>query len=89
MTSPNRILVVEDETFIRMDAVEMLRAAGFEIVEAINADEAIQALERDPNIRLHAALILLVGAQVTAEYERIGQEPIESSRRSLQTPKIS
>ena len=39
--SPIRVLVVEDETFIRMDAVDMLRAAGFDIVEAINADEAI------------------------------------------------
>ena len=30
----------------------MLRAAGFDILEAINADEAIQMLERDPAIRL-------------------------------------
>ena len=49
---PIRVLVVEDETFIRMDAVDMLRAAGFDVVEAINADEAIHMLERDPNIQL-------------------------------------
>lgn len=52
ITSPIRILVVEDETFIRMDVVEMLRAAGFDIVEATNADEATQMLERDSHIRL-------------------------------------
>jgi two-component system, response regulator PdtaR len=52
ITSPIRVLVVDDETFIRMDAVEMLRAAGFDIVEAANAAEAIQILERDPNIQL-------------------------------------
>lgn len=52
ITSPIRVLVVEDETFIRMDVVEMLRAAGFDIVEATNADEAIQMLERDSDIRL-------------------------------------
>ena len=52
ITLPIRILVVEDETFIRMDAVEMLGAAGFDILEAANADEAIQMLERDIDIRL-------------------------------------
>lgn len=50
--SPIRVLVVEDETFTRIDAVEMLGEAGFDTVEAANADEAIQILERDPNIRL-------------------------------------
>lgn len=49
--SPIRVLVVEDETFTRIDAVEMLGEAGFDTVEAANADEAIQILERDPNIR--------------------------------------
>ena len=50
--SPIRILVVEDETFTRMDVVEILRAAGFDIVEAANADEAIQMLERNSGIHL-------------------------------------
>lgn len=52
ITTPIRILVVEDETFIRMDAVDILRAAGFDIVEAASADEAIQMLERHSDIRL-------------------------------------
>ena len=52
ITLPIRILVVEDETFIRMDAAEMLGAAGFDILEAASADEAIQMLERDFDIRL-------------------------------------
>lgn len=51
-TSLIRILVVEDETFTRMDVVEILRAAGFDMVEAANADEAIQMLERNPGIHL-------------------------------------
>ena len=50
--SPVRVLVVEDEMFTRMDVVEMLRGAGFDILEATNADEAIQMLERNPDIRL-------------------------------------
>lgn len=52
VTSPIRVLVVEDETFIRMDVVDMLRAAGFDILEASDADEAIQSLERHSDVRL-------------------------------------
>jgi CheY-like chemotaxis protein len=39
------ILIVEDELLIRMNAVEMIVEAGFEIVEAASADEAIAILE--------------------------------------------
>ncbi len=39
------VLIVEDEFLLRIDAVEMVRAAGFEVVEAANADEAIEVLE--------------------------------------------
>jgi CheY-like chemotaxis protein len=38
------ILVVEDESLIRMHAVEMIEEA-FEVVEAASADEAIAILE--------------------------------------------
>jgi two-component system, response regulator PdtaR len=40
------VLIVEDEFLIRMDAVHTIRAAGFDVVEADNADEAILVLER-------------------------------------------
>lgn len=40
------ILIVEDESLIRMNAVEMIEEAGFEVVEAANADQAIAILER-------------------------------------------
>jgi len=37
-----RILVAEDETLIRMDLVEMLQAAGYQVVaQATNGQEAI------------------------------------------------
>jgi CheY-like chemotaxis protein len=39
------VLIVEDEFLLRMDAVDMIRAAGFDVVEAENADEAIEILE--------------------------------------------
>jgi response regulator NasT len=42
-TSPaTRILVAEDETLIRMDLVEMLTEAGYEVIaQATNGEEAI------------------------------------------------
>jgi CheY-like chemotaxis protein len=52
VTPQIRILVVEDETFIRLDASDTLRAAGFDVLEAANADEAILLLERHSDIRL-------------------------------------
>jgi CheY-like chemotaxis protein len=39
------ILIVEDELLIRMNAVEMIEEAGFEVVEAANSDEAVAILE--------------------------------------------
>lgn len=39
------VLVVEDETLIRMNAVGMIEDAGFQALEAANADEAITLLE--------------------------------------------
>src|SRR6267154_6371013 len=39
------VLIVEDEFLLRMDAVEMIAGAGFEAVEAANADQAIGILE--------------------------------------------
>jgi CheY-like chemotaxis protein len=39
------VLIVEDEFLLRMNAAEMIGDAGFEVVEAGNADEAISILE--------------------------------------------
>jgi CheY-like chemotaxis protein len=39
------ILIVEDELLIRLNAVEMIEEAGFEVVEAASADEAMTILE--------------------------------------------
>ena len=52
LITPIRVLVVEDETFTRMDVAETLSGAGFDILEATNADEALQMLERHSDIRL-------------------------------------
>ena len=44
------VLVVEDEFLVRLHAVHLVEQAGFEAVEAANADEAISILEARKDI---------------------------------------
>src|ERR1700679_1991409 len=44
------VLIVEEDALIRMSAVHMIEDAGYAVVEACNADEAIGILERQSNI---------------------------------------
>jgi DNA-binding NtrC family response regulator len=46
------VLIVEDEFLIRVAAVDIARAAGFAVVEAANAAEAVHVLESRSDIRL-------------------------------------
>jgi CheY-like chemotaxis protein len=48
----SRVLVVEDDAFLRMTAVEMIEDAGFQVTEAQDADEAIRLLESRSDIRI-------------------------------------
>lgn len=45
------VLIVEDEFLLRADAVEFMKASGFTVYEASNADQAIGILERRTDIR--------------------------------------
>jgi CheY-like chemotaxis protein len=44
------VLIVEDDFLLRIDAAEMIGAAGFEVIEAANADQAIEVLEARSDI---------------------------------------
>jgi len=46
----SRVLVVEDEPLIRMNAVDIITESGNETIEAENADEAIRILENRADI---------------------------------------
>lgn len=47
---PIVVLLVEDDFLLRLDAVQMLEEAGFEVIEATNAAEAISVLEARTDI---------------------------------------
>ena len=46
------VLIVEDSTLIRMGAVDLVCAAGYEALQASDADEAIRLLESRGDIDL-------------------------------------
>ncbi|TAX87326.1 response regulator [Rhizobium leguminosarum] len=46
------VIVVEDETLVRLDIVMSLENEGFVVLEASNSDEAIDILNTHPEIRL-------------------------------------
>ena len=56
-----RILLVEDEILIRLAMADDLRQAGFIVVEASNADEAISVLNSTPDIALVVTDIRMPG----------------------------
>ena len=46
------ILMVEDEALVRMIGADMIEEAGFHVLEAASADEAIEILEHASNVKL-------------------------------------
>jgi len=51
-TPPVVVLIVEDEWLLRMLAVEVVEEAGFVVLEAGDADEAVALLEARSDIAL-------------------------------------
>ena len=64
------VLIVEDEFLLRMDAVDMIAAAGFEAVEAADADEAIGILEARRDITVVFTDIQLPGSMDGLKFAR-------------------
>jgi CheY-like chemotaxis protein len=73
---PNRIvvLVVEDEPLVRALAVDVLEEAGFEVIEASNADYALIVLERRSDIRVIFTDVEMPGRLNGFELARIVQD---------------
>lgn len=49
---PLVVLVVEDDAIVRMDTASIIEEAGFEVIEAATADEAIVLLEARTDIKV-------------------------------------
>src|SRR6476646_1743417 len=64
------VLVVEDEFLLRMDAADMITAAGFEAMTAANADEAIDILGVRRDITVVFTDIQMPGSMVGLKLAR-------------------
>jgi two-component system, response regulator PdtaR len=60
--SKHLVLVLEDEFLIRMQTVAIIEQAGYNVVEACNADEAIAILEMREDIRIVVTDIEMPGS---------------------------
>lgn len=56
------LLIVEDDLLVRMLAVEIAEDAGFSALEATDADSAICALQKGPDIRVVFTDIDMLGS---------------------------
>jgi CheY-like chemotaxis protein len=55
------ILVVEDDDLLRKAAVRIVAAAGYPVIEAANAEEAVTVLEGNPNVAILFTDIIMPG----------------------------
>ncbi|MFZ2028876.1 MAG: response regulator [Vitreimonas sp.] len=80
-TDPARspiILIVEDETLVRMATAEHLRDAGYTVIEAANGDEAQAVLEAGVQVSLIFSDVNMPGALdglALAEWAGAQQDP--------------
>ena len=72
MTSTGRpvVLVVEDDQLVRMVAMDALAEAGFELLEAENADDAAAILSLAPRIDLLLTDVRMPGPRDGVELAR-------------------
>lgn len=52
MPERRKVLVVEDNDFVRMQIVSHLKGAGYDTFEAADGDVALSSIESDPGINL-------------------------------------
>ena len=72
--SPPVVLVVEDEALLRLQADEFLEDAGFEVVDAAHADEALQIMAARPDVTVLFTDIQLPGDLDGIELARLVHE---------------
>src|SRR5918994_5115585 len=64
------VLVAEDEALVRMFTADFLAKAGYTVVEAPNAAEAIRELESDANVRVLLSDVEMPGGMDGLELAR-------------------
>lgn len=68
------VLVVEDDQLVRMHGIDILEEAGFRVIEADNADDALALLNRGEHVNLLFSDIAMPGTINGLELVRIVHE---------------
>jgi CheY-like chemotaxis protein len=68
------VLLVDDEVLLRMLGVDLLEEAGFAVIEASNADEALAALHARPEVRVLFTDVDMPGSMDGFELARVTRE---------------
>lgn len=68
------VLIVEDEDLVRMHGVAMLEDAGFLVIEAADADEALAILNRPESVHLLFSDIDMPGSMDGLDLARLVHE---------------
>jgi CheY-like chemotaxis protein len=68
------VLIVEDETLIRMDIADIIGGAGFTTLEAGSADEALEVLEQNTEIDLLFSDVDMPGSMDGLELAKVVHE---------------
>src|SRR5438874_384004 len=69
--APTTILVVEDEVLVRMLIADQLRNAGYSVIEAADADEALALLAHTFNVNVVLSDVQMPGSLDGAGLARI------------------
>jgi two-component system, response regulator PdtaR len=69
--APTTILVVEDEVLVRMLIADQLRNAGYSVIEAADADEALALLAHTLNVNVVLSDVQMPGSLDGAGLARI------------------
>jgi CheY-like chemotaxis protein len=72
--SDRKVLIVEDEMLLRLIGSDTLAEAGFEVLEADNADAALLLLAQDRDVQLLFTDIRMPGSMDGLELARIVHE---------------
>jgi CheY-like chemotaxis protein len=76
------ILIVEDEFLLRLDSAETIESAGFEVIQAANADEAIAILKARPDIHVVFTDIQMPGSMDGLNLARFRSRPLAADQDS-------
>ena len=58
------VLLTEDEALVRMFAADLLDEAGFRVIEAVHADEALLLLQAQPDVQVLVTDVEMAGGSM-------------------------